>query len=46
MTLYELTVKDDSGTFTIKDDDLEYIKSEKRRRDNMGMQCSLKEIQP
>ena len=42
MTLYELTIQDDSGVFTIRDDDLEYIKSEKRRRENMGCQCSIK----
>ena len=42
MTLYELMIKDDSGVFTIRDDDLEYIKSEKRRRENMGCHCSIK----
>jgi len=42
MILYELMVQDDSGIFTIRDDDLEYIQSEKTRRENMGCRCSIK----
>lgn len=40
--MYELTFSDDSGVSTLIDDDLEYLKSEMRRRENMGMICSIR----
>jgi hypothetical protein len=40
--LYTLIFSDDSGVYHITDDDLEYIKSEMRRRENMGMKCIFK----
>jgi hypothetical protein len=40
--LYTLIFSDDSGSFHLTDDDLEYLKAEKRRRENMGYECRIK----
>lgn len=44
MKLFELTISDDSGVKTETDDDLDYLKSQKRRYENMGMVCKIVEV--
>jgi len=46
MTLYELTVQDDSGVFVIKDIDRERIAEERRRYEGMGMRCRVRVVPP
>ena len=43
--LYELKITDDSGVTFLKDTDLKYLKSEKRRRENMGMKCVILRVE-
>ena len=45
--LYKLTARGDHGFTIERDDDLAYLWSQKRRYENMGMDCRIEErVQP
>ena len=46
MILYLLSIQDDSGVKYLKDDDLEYLKGEKRRHESMGEICKIEKVAP
>jgi hypothetical protein len=44
--LYKLTARGDSGMTIERDDDLAYLRSQKRRYEGMGMTCRIEEDTP
>lgn len=45
MTLYKLTARGDCGMTIERDDDLAYLRSQKRRYENMGLDCRIEVVQ-
>jgi hypothetical protein len=46
MTSYKLIARGDLGMTIERDDDLEYLRSQKRRYENMGMDCRIEQEYP